>query len=203
LLARIPLSKPPAGDRQPVSAARPRGRPVGLFQARLELSWCRLEKGAMRWQRRARTTATSRRATFGLPRWPLAARLTQDRGPLGQGGQAPLHADTGWTPPLPRGQDPGTPGSAPGGTDGLTWPTFSMADQATAMAAACVACSQPLLGAGQPAGRSATVWSVKSGLGEADARAPDLLAYGAQDAVLSQVSTALEPRELQSRCSSS
>jgi hypothetical protein len=38
-----------------------------------------------------------------------------------------------------------------------------MADQATAMAAACVACSQPLLGAGQPAGRSATGWSVKSG----------------------------------------
>jgi hypothetical protein len=128
LLAIIPLSTPPAGDRQPVPAARPRGRPVGLFQARRGLSGCRLEKGAMRCQRSARTTATSRRATFGLPRWPPCCTSHPRPWPAGPRRASSPYEDTGWTPPLPRSQAPRTPGSALGGTDGLNLATSSIAE---------------------------------------------------------------------------
>jgi hypothetical protein len=73
-----------------------------------------------------RASAVGRDALKQRNRAMAAAWLA--RGPLGQGGQAALHEDTGWTPPLPRGPDPRTPGSAPGGTDGLSRPTSLMAE---------------------------------------------------------------------------
>jgi hypothetical protein len=106
-----PLVDTASGDRPPVFAARPRRRPVGLFRARLGLSWCRLENGgpcgASAAQGQPRPAAELCSDCRGGRR---AAPLPQDRGPLGQGGQAALHEDPGWIPPLPPGPDPRPPG---------------------------------------------------------------------------------------------
>ena len=112
---------PPASDRQTVSAARPHRRPVGPSRA---LRGCR---GSDSRKGTRRGSAAQGRRHAQLPsggrgrRHP--ARVTQDGVPLGQRGQAAVHEDPGWAPPLPGGQDPGTGRRAPGGADGLSWPT--------------------------------------------------------------------------------
>jgi hypothetical protein len=97
------------------------------------------------WPTGSPTAADQRFSTTPWPRWPpaiptppehcrwrsagqpavgrdragtIAHLARQARSPR-QGGQAALHEDTRWTPPLPRGQAPGALGSAPGGTDSL------------------------------------------------------------------------------------
>src|SRR5215217_1028750 len=100
--------RPPPSDRQPSPSYVLMDEPVGLFRTLAGLSWFGVEKGTRsgstaQGQRRRRAAQLPSDRRGGRP----AVRLTQDRVPLGQGGQAAVHGDLGWASPLPGGRNPG------------------------------------------------------------------------------------------------